>query len=313
VIDGYSNPGAVPNTSKKGMNAQVMVRLNGLSAGDGVNGLYITSGSTTVKGLDIYAFRGQGILIGTNGSNVITGNLIHENLSGGIYVASTNNELGLDTPAGRNAIYQNGSHGIHLHPIAAYTYIYNNLIGIGPSGGSVATGNTYTGIAINSSHNYVFGNKIAFNHNSGIVVTSGTFNRLWMNSIYSNSQYGIDLGNDGITPDDDANKDGDAGANNLQNFPTLSSANHLTKTVGGKLVSTPNTSFELRFYKTKNCDANGFGEGKTFLGSTSVNTNANGVAKFSVVVKKFKAGFAITATADQGGNTSEFSQCKIAQ
>lgn len=314
TIDGYTNPGAAVNTAKHGTNAKIMVRLYGLNAGDGVNGLYITSGDTVVKGLDISAFQGQGIIIGSNGGNDIEGNFIHENAAGGIYVASTNNEIGTSTLASRNAIYQNGGHGIQLAVNAAYTYIYNNMIGISPTTGNTSTGNLYTGIAINSSHNYVYGNEIAYNHNSGVVVTSGTSTKVWVNSIHNNSQFGLDLGNNGISLNDTLQKDSDAGANDMQNFPSIKSANHLTKTLTGKLVSTPNQSFTLNFYKSPSCDGDGYGEGQTFLGSKTVFTNAKGVAKFTVVVKKFKAGDAITATADnQNSSTSEFSLCRAAQ
>lgn len=309
TIDGYSQPGSVVNTSKKGMNAKIMVRLSGLSAGDGVNGLYITGGDATVKGLEIYAFQGQGIVLGTNGGNDIEGNLIHENAAGGIYVASSNNEIGQDTLAGRNALYTNGAHGIQIW--GDYNYLHNNLIGIGPNGGNVATGNLYTGVAINTSHNQLYKNQIAYNHNSGVVVTSGLSNSVYLNSIYSNSQYGIDLGNNGITLNDAM--DSDSGADGLQNFPALTSATAATKTIAGKVTTTPQTYVTLYFYATPQCDANGYGEGKKYLGSASVHTNNNGTAKFSAVVKRFKTGNAITATGIGNAGTSEFSACVTAK
>ncbi len=74
----------------------------------------------------------------------------------------------------------------------------------------------------------------------------------------------------------------------------------------GKLNSTPNRTFVLRFF----ANPNGENEGRTFLGQRSVNTNANGTVAFAFVrTPAVAVGQAITATAtDQStGDTSEFS------
>ena len=93
------------------------------------------------------------------------------------------------------ADFGNGGDGVHISFTAS-----NNTIGGGPSAGNV----------------------IAFNTGRGINVVSGTGNRLSANTIFANDLIGIDLANNGVTPNDAG--DGDAGANNLQNFPVLTSA-----------------------------------------------------------------------------------------
>ena len=60
IIDGYTQPGR-PNTLAVGDNAVLLIELNGANAGIGVTGLTITAGSSTVSGLVINRFGGDGI------------------------------------------------------------------------------------------------------------------------------------------------------------------------------------------------------------------------------------------------------------
>ena len=137
----------------------------------------------------------------------------------------------------------------------------------------------------------------------------GLSNFLAGNSIFSNDGLGIDLGADGVTPNDPG--DTDTGVNGLQNFPVLTmavSGGGMTN-VEGTLDSTSNTEFRLEFFSNTACDVSNHGEGANPIGSTDVTTDNSGnttfVATFSQTVPSF-----ITATAsDPDGNTSEFSQC----
>jgi hypothetical protein len=72
-------------------------------------------------------------------------------------------------------------------------------------------------------------NAIAFNSLPGtgydgvrLLPGTGTGNLIIGNATYSNASLGIDLGADGVTPNDLG--DGDTGANELQNFPELFAA-----------------------------------------------------------------------------------------
>src|SRR5206468_1660719 len=70
------------------------------------------------------------------------------------------------------------------------------------------------------------GNVIAFNGGTGVVVGNSATdpslgNAILSNSIYANTKLGIDLADDGVTPN---NGSGHAGPNHFQNFPTLTSA-----------------------------------------------------------------------------------------
>ena len=78
---------------------------------------------------------------------------------------------------------------------------------------------------------------------------------------------GIDLGGDGITPNDPGDVDGDIGprANNLQNFPELESVSFSPGfvTVKGSLDSpvTTNNDYTLQFFANNIKDDSGYGEG----------------------------------------------------
>ena len=66
VINGYTQPGASPNTLANGNNAVLLIELNGASA-RGANGLLINAGGSTVEGLVINRFGGDGIQITGSG------------------------------------------------------------------------------------------------------------------------------------------------------------------------------------------------------------------------------------------------------
>ena len=156
-------------------------------------------------------------------------------------------------------------------------------------------------------------NTIAFNSGDGIYEQVGTGNHFTSNVIFSNTGLGIDLGADGVAPNDSG--DADNGANNLQNYPVLNSAVNSSGNidVDGSLNSTANSSFTLEFFATTSCDSSGSGEAETFLGSTTVNTDAAGNVSFnSSFPISIPSGQFITATAtDSFGNTSEFAACRV--
>ncbi len=160
-------------------------------------------------------------------------------------------------------------------------------------------------------------NLVAFNERSGIVVASGVNGvTIQRNSIHSNGLLGIDLltssGQSGPSPIDPG--DSDAGANGLQNFPVLDSAesNGSSITIHGTLSSLSNAAFTAQFFASDSCDPSGFGEGAQFLGETTLVTDASGAAPFSTALDvAVPAGQVVTATAtrDTTGDTSEFSAC----
>ena len=115
--------------------------------------------------------------------------------------------------------------------------------------------------------------------------------------------------------------DGDGGANNLQNFPVLTSA-VITGSqikITGTLNSLASTKFRIEFYANATGDGSGYGEGQTLIGVHDVTTDGSGNATISAVLPAaLSAGSAISATAtrlDAGDapiETSEFAQNVVA-
>jgi CSLREA domain-containing protein len=326
TIDGYTQPGATPNSNPapQGLNAQlkIVIRRSGGSA----SGLTISASNVVVRGVVINNFNQNGILI--TGSNVIIeGNFIGTDAGGtndqgntqdGIRISGANNRVGGTLPAARNLISGNNSDGIEITGSGATgNLVQGNLIGTTASGSS-GLANTSDGIQIfNSASNNTIGgtaagagNVIAFNGADGVFVSSGTGNRIQRNSIFSNGGLGIDLGANWVTSNDPG--DPDSGANRLQNFPVLQSivvSGGNTTILGSIDSATSNSTYPItiEFFSNSSCDPSGHGEGETFLGAISVSGPGSFIATFAV---SLPLNSVVTATAtDSAGNTSEFSAC----
>jgi len=156
-------------------------------------------------------------------------------------------------------------------------------------------------------------NVIAHNGKDGVRVSSNLdFNNLIsQNSIFSNGDLGINLGpeGDGVTQN---NLAGHSGPNHYQNFPKINFANSDDQSIKFDIDGTGGSEpFTIEFFVNYACDGTN-GEGKTFIGSTTVSSGDNQ----TYVVQSpysFANGQVITATAtDSDNNTSEFSVCLTA-
>jgi hypothetical protein len=291
-------------------------------SGNKFDGLFIGSFQTTGTVV-------KGNFIGTDA----TGSLSIPNSGDGLRVdLARNNVVGGSEPGARNVISGNGisgggtgrGNGITLG--GSGNVVRGNYVGVNAAGNAPLS-NLLHGVAVIGMNQTVGGvgagegNTIAFNGEDGIVCggSTATGNTFRGNSIFSNGIFistsatvGIDLlGAFGVTPNDAG--DGDTGANNLQNFPVLTSVTPVGGGVNvkGTLNSTASTTFALDFYANSVCDASGNGEGARRFGSADVTTDAGGDASFDVTFPaSLPANQVVTATAtDPAGNTSEFSQC----
>jgi CSLREA domain-containing protein len=116
-----------------------------------------------------------------------------------------------------------------------------------------------------SSNNVVYHNVIAYNGLNGIGAYVGRRNWFISNSIFDNTRLGIELGKkalDGVQENDPG--DGDSGANDLQNYPVLTSAtvSGAQTVVLGTLNSKPNKAYHVQLFADLYCDAVGNGEAK---------------------------------------------------
>ena len=281
--------------------------IGGPSAGAG----NVIAASTTAggSGVGVQACANtliQGNRIGTD----VSGQYDLGNISDGVFLMSSTGTRILG-----NQIANNHANGINLLGSTG-SVVENNWIGT-DSGGTRPLGNAGAGVTISGSTNRVGGlganqaNTILFNGGAGVEVTYSfaAQNEISGNSIYDNGGLAIDLSPTGINTNDVL--DADDGVNGLQNFPVLTNAVIAfgSLSVQGTLNSQPGAAYRLEFFATPNWDNSNVPEGRTFLGTASVITDANGDANFNAVLATAPAtNLLITATAtDANGNTSEFS------
>ncbi|OVE81302.1 hypothetical protein BVY03_04185, partial [bacterium K02(2017)] len=224
TIDGYTQSGAVANTADwpNALNGTLNIVIDGGSAGAGAEGLDLDGASnSTVKGLVINNFGGEGVYVHGGGTNIrIEGNYIgvwfegtsdKGNTGSGVYINdSSGNYVGTDgdgsgDAAERNLIAGNSAYGIRAS--GTTTQISGNFIGVTYEG-SVAISSGGDGIYIDSSYNIIGtdndggvdsteGNIISSHVGSGIYITgaAATANTIAGNYIGVGFDGSLDLGN----------------------------------------------------------------------------------------------------------------------
>lgn len=219
-----------------------------------------------------------------------------------------------------NIIGNNGGDGVLILNQSNGNTVSGNAIGTNLAG-SLDFGNGGAGVRIagTSSNNLIggedlaAGNLIAYNNKGVIVGQDATDlsveNTILNNSIYRNALPGIDLGNDGPTPNHATNPA--VGPNNFQNYPVLGGFT-ITNTglrITWTFHSVPSSDFILQFFKNEIGDP----EGKLKVGELSITTDADGNASGVIEIGGVPLNTPITATAtlvlDERtfGDTSEFS------
>lgn len=282
--------------------------------------IYLTEAVSTLVEGNYIGIREDGVTpgvqVGPTGIGVLrsTDTIIRGNVIGAMITQGYNHYAG-----------QVFGEGISVTDVSLRTTIVDNKIGTDASG--LVPIPNLVGVRVSPwllpripSETFVggpsagMGNLIAFNVGEGVriestavgVVVSG-------NSIHGNGGLGIDLVNisAGVSPNDIG--DGDTGPNNLQNFPVLDDAISIGPStfVSGTLKSSPLDLFTIELFASESCDPSGHGEGRRFLGSTVVETDASGLGSFHVyLAARASVGESVTGTAtDSAGNTSEFSMC----
>ena len=258
----------------------------------------ISGNAAEAEGVEI----GQNPHLGLKVENItLRGNFIGTDVDGqriaglgngfGVYVASSNNTIE------ENLIYSSAADGVRVFGNA--NTIERNVIAY----------STVAGVSVGSA--------------PGWLPPCCSGNLIRSNQIFANG-FGIDLlkpggcgpffCGKGPTPNDLGDGDGiEDGANELQNFPVITSAlsGGGETTITYSLNSHPNTRYRLEFFANDACDDSGFGEGQTVIASTDITTDADGnYSAADSFPTPFGAGPVVTATAtDPANNTSEFSAC----
>ena len=309
---------AVPNTST-GIQITNFAQFNHV-------GRKTDATSSSAAGNLISGNSGWGIRFRNHASdNVAAGNKIGTDVSGmvplpnmssgiGTYQLATGNVIGGASPHMGNLISGNHRWGIEIEHFSGANRILGNSIGLAVDGVS-PLGNGTGGIRVISASSNQIGNattaganQIAFNAEVGIQIVgdNSTENLIAVNSIYSQA-IAIDLGGDGVTPNDI--DDRDLGPNQLQNTPLVHHAVSvgMGSQVAGSLHGLPHTEFRIELYASPS--EAGLGQGSRYLGRVLTRTDDLGYANWLVdLVSSLESDDVITATAsDPLGNTSEFS------
>lgn len=196
TIDGYSQSGALANSSASGFNAVVKIQLSGAALPIGSFGLRAQStfGSVSIRGLAITGFSGTGgggsigraIVANSTGPVDVRGCSLGLTTSGtaaanhtGIEIAAnqtgsvTIGSSGTSTVANRNVISGNSNFGVLIRTGTSTTIILNNLIGTN-RGVTAALGNSSAGISVLRDYTTIRDNVIAGN-GIGIILQAANF------------------------------------------------------------------------------------------------------------------------------------------
>jgi CSLREA domain-containing protein len=209
TIDGLTQPGA----SCTSWPPTLLIELNGSGAGAGVDGLKITAGNSTVRGLVLNRFGGDGIEVSGNGGNTITCNFIGTDVTGmaalanvrnGVFInVAPGNTIGGTTAAARNLISGNTQSGVTLNGSgASMNQVHGNFIGTNVTG-TAALGNSGSGVRLDGAASNTIGgttagarNLISGNGSHGVRLGFGaTGNQVQGNYIGTDVSGTLDRGN----------------------------------------------------------------------------------------------------------------------
>jgi titin len=246
-------------------------------------GISIFNGSQNLIGV------GGPFLLGPGAPNIVSGNN-HDGVQ--LWGEGTQKNIVAGNLIGTDNTGQlplgNGGHGVFLLAGAQY-----NVIGT-PNNGNVIAYNGAAGVSVGGSH----------------FDATTKHNVILSNSIFDNAGLGIDLGDDGVTPNTLGGPHN--GPNDLQNFPQIQSVTvaNSTTTIVINLNSIPKTTFWIQIFANPASDPLGHNQGKKLIATVPLTTNAGGFGSVTFTVAQDLTGQYLTTTAtnlDNDFETSEFS------
>jgi hypothetical protein len=299
-IDGSTQSTLVGNTNP-GVPA---VRIDGAQPGAGSVGLRVTGSGISVRSIDIRNFAtagGAAILFDGGKYNDMRFTLITNN---GDAQAPNSSAIVLKDTANifiyNSTITANNHDGVQFVGTSHDIMLLANTI----------TNNGHDGVLLRGMTITLEKNMIAQNGGNGVTAIAASVTTLTQNAMSTNQGLGIDLDQNGVTPNDGTLNA--MQANNGMDRPVITAANlnGSTLTITGYVGSAPGQaafgSAHIEFFVSDG-DPTGYGEGQYFI--SDLFADANGNFSGSIEVNAAALGRALTATAtDQSGNTSEFGQ-----
>jgi parallel beta-helix repeat protein len=215
LVDGYTQPGASPNTLPDGNDAVLLIEIDGTNLGS--IGIDLQSGGSFVRGLVINRVPGIAVQLAGTGGHVATGNFIGTDAAGaaalpnetGIVLGSPGNRVGGTTAADRNLVSGNTFNGLSLDSgvgnLVQGNFIGTNRGGTGPlpngrAGVSLGFGSGSIGGSSSGARNLLSGNVYGIEQQGGSFVVQGNFvgTDVTGAEAIANSGAGIILYGDGI-------------------------------------------------------------------------------------------------------------------
>jgi CSLREA domain-containing protein len=213
-LPAITDPVTIDGTTEPDFAGTPIIELDGSSAGTDVNGLTINAGSSVVKGLVINRFTSHGILLQTNGGNILEGNYIGTDITGTVALGNARNgvlilqvpncTIGGTTAGARNLVSGNNSGIYILGGSAAGNVVEGNYIGTDITG-TVDLGNAGNGVNIHGGVDNTIGgategahNLISGNNSDGVHIfgSGATGNVVEGNFIGTDITGSVGLGND---------------------------------------------------------------------------------------------------------------------
>jgi hypothetical protein len=206
-----TDPVVIDGTTQPGYAGTPTVQIDGSLLSAAPSGLELATSGSTIRGLAITGFGGNGIVLGGGGDNVVEscfvgvdvgGATAVGNGTGGVVVGSPGNTIGGSGPGAGNVISGNGGDGIFI--ISDGNVVEGNLIGT-DAGGTVSVPNEANGVEVSSPaaiDNRVggpapgAGNVVSGNAFTGVQVINGASGTMvWGNFIGTDATGSMALGN----------------------------------------------------------------------------------------------------------------------
>lgn len=215
VIDGYTAPGAQPNTAPITQPVNSLVTLTLYGSNQAFHGLRLTSSNNEVRGLVIYGFDNDnvapfysGVLVEGGRNNVVAGNLIGLNpttMTGssfqhyGVHIRALakQNIIGGSTAADRNVISGNTYAAVRIEGNLTLTNtVQGNVVGPTPQGNTAMPGSPqFYGVSVaNVAYdNRIVENVISGNGVAGVVLTDSSGGSVVSGNIVGPAASGVTL------------------------------------------------------------------------------------------------------------------------
>ena len=318
---------SIDATTQPGFTGDPIVQLVGAAAAPATAALTLEANNSLIEGFIVHTWPDEGLEIdgstGAGDNNTLRNNWVGID-AGQALQSVTDIGILVTVSASGNTIEGNvvagaTNQGVVIRNAGSdNNVVIGNKIGVGPDGTSPRP-NLWHGVHIydQATDNRIGGtgageaNIIAHNVSDGVALDpdAGPDNAILSNTIFSNGGIGIDLADDGPTPNDVG--DGDSGPNDLLNFPEIKGAVEKARLVTVTYeLDVPAGNYLVQVYTNPSGGDVSGGEGEILVATTSISGHPGGPA---VYVSSYSgtAGDLVSAitTEDLGGSfgaTSEF-------